>query len=143
MIDEYSKPISPVYSALFMDGSKPSTSLPIVPLTAGGLLIPFQPSESPRGMIHGALPRAVNYPSGLRNFDNVRQQIQQRAQLLANLQRQNSNQISSLPMRSANTALPPLPVFSPNVPLSPSRFHQVHQTYRLDSHQEFRNQHRE
>jgi hypothetical protein len=116
MIDYDSKQISRVYSALFTDGLKPSPSLPIVPLTAGGLLIPFQPFEPPKGMIRGALPRTVGYPSRLANFDNARQQIQQRAQLLANLQRQNSNQISSLPRRSANAAVPSLPAFSSNLP---------------------------
>jgi hypothetical protein len=127
--------MSRVCSALLNDAAQPSTSLPIIPLTAGGLLIPFRPSEPPKGMMHGTLPRTTGYPTSLRNYDTIRRQIQQRAQLLAELQRQNSGRIPSLPVHSTNAASSslPSPIFprymprsapgpSSNIPLSPSVF---------------------
>ncbi len=75
--------------------------MPIVPLTPGGLLIPFQPSQTPGGR-PGLFPRAGGYPSTLRNFNDIRQQIQQqRAQLLQNMQQQNYNRVPSPPVLSA------------------------------------------
>ncbi|CAF4574782.1 unnamed protein product, partial [Rotaria magnacalcarata] len=79
--------------------SQGSTSLPIIPLTPGGLLIPFEPNESSQSMIRGGRPQTNRYSGTLTNFDSIRQQIQHRAGLLANLQQQiNSNQISSTPV---------------------------------------------
>jgi hypothetical protein len=76
-----------VCSLLFANGLSRSASVPIIPLTAGGLLIPFQPSQIP-GLRPGALPRAGGYPSALRNFNDIQRQIQQRSQLLSNMQQQ-------------------------------------------------------
>jgi hypothetical protein len=73
--------------------------LPIVPLTQGGLLIPFQPSQTP-GLRPGPLPRAGGYPSALRNFSDIQQQIQQR-RAQANLLQQNYNRVPSPPVLSA------------------------------------------
>ena len=98
--------MSRVCSALINDGVQPSTSLPIVPLTAGGLLIPFQPSDPSKG----PAPR-----SNLRNFDRIQQQIQNRAQLLAALQQQNVQRTPSLPIHSPNR-VDPTPLFSRNYP---------------------------
>ncbi|CAF5142168.1 unnamed protein product, partial [Rotaria magnacalcarata] len=59
------------------------------------------------------------YSGTLTNFDSIRQQIQHRAGLLANLQQQiNSNQISSTPVRSRNTTDPSLPALTSNLPQS-------------------------
>jgi hypothetical protein len=103
------KLISRVYSAFFNNALRSLPSQSIVSLTVGSLLIPFQPSESPSG----ALSQAIGYPSNLRNFNNIRQQIRQRAQFLADLQPpQNSTRFPSFPIHSANTAAAPLPTFS-------------------------------
>ena len=82
-------------------GLQPPGSLPLVPLTPGGLLIPFQPSQTP-GTRHSILPGAAGgAPSTLRNFNDIRQQIQQRAQALASVQQ-----------RSAYARVPSPPVLS-------------------------------
>ncbi|CAF5121679.1 unnamed protein product, partial [Rotaria socialis] len=59
---------------LLAGGVNRSGSLPIIPLTPGGLLIPFQPSET-RGLRPGPLPRAGGYGSNLQNFTDIQQQI--------------------------------------------------------------------
>ncbi|CAF2111857.1 unnamed protein product [Rotaria magnacalcarata] len=111
--------ISRVCSPLITGASQGSTSLPIIPLTPGGLLIPFEPNESSQSMIRGGRPQTSHYSGTLTNFDSIRQQIQHRAGLLANLQQQiNSNQISSTPVRSRNTTDPSLPALTSNLPQS-------------------------
>ncbi|CAF4206983.1 unnamed protein product [Rotaria socialis] len=110
-----SSPASP----LITGASQGSTSLPIVPLTPGGLLIPFEPNESSQSMMRGGLPRTSRYFGTQTNVDSILRQIQHRANLLANWQQQiNSNQISSTPVRSRNTTNPSLPVFTSNLPQS-------------------------
>ena len=56
----------------------------------------------------GLLPRAGGYPSALRNFNDIQQQIQQRSQLISNLQRQqqlNTNsRVPSPPILSTGLA---------------------------------------
>jgi hypothetical protein len=61
------------YSLLIAGDRQGSSSIPIVPLTPGGLLIPFQPSKKP-DMKLGPLPRQGGYPSMLKNFNDIRQQ---------------------------------------------------------------------
>ncbi|CAF0772307.1 unnamed protein product [Adineta ricciae] len=79
-----------------------SSSVPIVPLTPGGLLIPFQPSQTA-----GAQPGLFSQTGGrsnLRNFNDIRQHIQeQRALIARNLQQQQqrSSRIPSPPVISA------------------------------------------
>ncbi len=86
-----------------------SASLPIIPLTPGGILIPFQPSQTP-GLKPGLLPRAGGYPSNLRNFNDIRQQMQQRRdQLFQSLQQANYNRIPSPPVISAAPRNPTVP----------------------------------
>ena len=96
------RPTFDVYSLLMAGGGfQASGSLPLVPLTPGGLLIPFQPSQTP-GARHSILPAAGGAPSSLRNFNDIRQQIQQRAQALANVQQQSAYaRIPSPPVLSA------------------------------------------
>lgn len=94
----------------------------MLPLTPGAVHIPFQQSEPPKGMIQGPLSRAGDLPSNLENFKRTRQQIQQRAQLLADLRQQNDNARSLPPRRSANTPFPALPPMSNNVPPPPPAF---------------------
>lgn len=93
--------------------------MPIVPLTPGGLLIPFQPSEPPETIGRGTLPRTGGNSLNDRYFHNIRQQIQRRAQLLADLQRENSNRIPAFPVNSAKAPVLRPPLFSSNVPISP------------------------
>ncbi|CAF3811491.1 unnamed protein product [Adineta steineri] len=81
-----------------------SGSVPIVPLTPGGLLIPFQPSQTSGGGGGLGLRRPGANPSNIRNFNDIRQHIQeQRAQILQNLQQQQQryNRIPSPPVLSA------------------------------------------
>ena len=61
-----------------------SSAVPIVPMTPGGLLIPFQPNTN-AARHSGPFPRLGGYPSSLKNFQDIRQQIEQRAQLLSSL----------------------------------------------------------
>ncbi len=92
-----------------------SASLPIVPLTPGGLLIPFQPSQTP-GLRPGSLPRTGGYPSTLRNFNDIRRQMQaRRAQLLQTLQQPNYSRIPSPPVLSATPRNPTVPYSSRNI----------------------------
>ncbi|CAM4752301.1 unnamed protein product [Rotaria magnacalcarata] len=87
---------------LLAGGVNRSGSLPIIPLTPGGLLIPFQSSETP-GLRSGPLLRAGGYGSNLQNFTDIQQQIdQKRAQLTQSLQQAVLNkQRSSPPIISA------------------------------------------
>ncbi|CAF1408359.1 unnamed protein product [Rotaria sp. Silwood1] len=105
-------------SPLLTDGSPGSASPPIVPLTPGGLLIPFEPSEPSRGMIRGALSRSNRYPSNLKTFDDIRQQMLQRAQVLSELRRMQADQLASSAQRSRNMPVRSLPGFSSNLPRS-------------------------
>ncbi len=89
--------------------------MPIIPLTPGGILIPFQPSQIP-GLKPGPLPRAGGYPSNLRNFNDIRQQMQQRRdQLSQSLQQPNYSRIPSPPVLSAAPRNPTVPYTSGNV----------------------------
>ena len=94
---------------MFTNDPQRSSSLPLVPLTAGSFLIPFEPSVPSKGMIRNALPR-----TDPRKFYNIQQQIQERGKILADLQRQNSDQVSSLSKKSQGTPTSPAPVFSSN-----------------------------
>lgn len=106
--------VSPVYSHFSNNPSHQTAHLPFVPLSAGGLLIPFQPSMPNTDTRHGPLPRIGGYPSNLRNFDRIRQQIQQRGQLLENLQQQNYSRVPSLPVVETD-AMPSLPISPPRI----------------------------
>ncbi len=109
------KPNFDVYSLLIAGGVQRSGTFPIVPLTPGGLLIPFQPSQT-SGLKRGALPRAGGFPSNLRNFDDIRRQMEaRRAQLLQNLQQQNNTRIPSPPVLSAPPRNPTVPYPSGNI----------------------------
>jgi hypothetical protein len=115
--------MSPVYSHISNNASLQPAPLPFVPLSAGGLLIPFQPSIPATDQRHGTLPRKGGYPSNLRNFDRIRQQIQQRGQFLESLQKQNYSRVPSLPVVETNAA--PSPSFSPPriaPPVQPARY---------------------
>lgn len=75
-------------------------------------------------MISGALPRRVGQPSNARNYDLIQQQIQQRARLLADIQR-----LASAPARSPtrNLVNNDFPLSRPNPfplarPMQPSAF---------------------
>lgn len=81
-----------------------SASLPIIPLTPGGILIPFKPSQTP-GLRPGPLPRAGGYPTNLRNFNDIRQQMQQRRDQLFQSLQQATYRVPSPPVISA--AAPP------------------------------------
>jgi hypothetical protein len=99
--------VSCLYSHVFNYGSSPSaSSLPILPVTAGGLLIPFQPSNASNDRTWNARLQTNGVSSNVRNFDRIRQQIQQRARLLEVLQQQQEvyRQIPSLPIFSANSS---------------------------------------
>ncbi len=88
--------------------------MPIIPLTPGGILIPFKPSQIP-GLRPGPLPRAGGYQSNLRNFNDIRQQMQQRRdQLFQSLQQPNYNRIPSPPVLSAASGNPTVPYASGN-----------------------------
>ncbi|CAF5019063.1 unnamed protein product, partial [Rotaria socialis] len=101
---------------LLAGGVNRSGSLPIIPLTPGGLLIPFQPSET-RGLRPGPLPRAGGYGSNLQNFTDIQQQIdQKRAQLTQSLQQAVlNNQRSSPPIISATARNQNNPYASGNI----------------------------
>jgi len=71
-----------------------------------------------QGMTRAPLSRTGGFPTNLKNFNTIRQQIQQRAQVLADIQRQNDKIIPSLPIRSANPALSPPSLFSRSAPIS-------------------------
>ncbi len=89
--------------------------MPIIPLTPGGILIPFQPSQTP-GLKPGPLPRAGGYPTNLRNFNDIRQQMQQRrAQLLQSLQKPSYSRIPSPPVLSTAPRNPTIPYTSGNI----------------------------
>ena len=113
-IDYSATSMSPVYSLRSNNRSFPPASMPFVPLTPGGLLIPFQPSMPATDKRRGPLSRIGGYPSNLNNFDRIRDQIQQRGQLLESLQRQNSSRMPSLPIVEANS-FPSTPVSLPRV----------------------------
>lgn len=67
-------------------------------MTPGGLLIPFQPAPN-RGLKPGPLPRTGGYPSTLRNFDDIRRQIEaRRLLLLQELERKENSRIPSPPV---------------------------------------------
>jgi hypothetical protein len=88
--------------------------MPLIPLTPGGLLIPFQPSQTP-GLQPGPRPRALGYPSVVRNFTDIQRQIQQqRAQLAQAFQQQNYSRIPSPPVISAAPRNPTAPYASGN-----------------------------
>ena len=125
--------ISPVCSVLSNGGAPPllSTSSPIVPLTPGGLLIHFQPTESKTN----PFTKTTAYRSSL---DRVRHQIQQRSQLQNSLNTQDFDRVAPRPVRiptplrrpapsilSARSApFTPAPVFNrvaPPLPLPASR----------------------
>ena len=86
--------------------------------------------------MHGTRPQPIGFQTSPRNFQNVQQQIQQRARLLAELQRLSSGRVPSLPIQSVNRAIPPpalpslfarnapvpAPGFSSSGPIGPSRF---------------------
>lgn len=70
-------------------------------------------------MKRGGIARTNPSHSNLRNFDDIRRQIQHRAELLDKLQKRiNEEQASSPLQRSRTTAGPSLPTFSPNTPSS-------------------------
>lgn len=102
-----------IYSLVLVGGTNQPASLPIVPLTPGGLLIPFQPAPE-RSAIRSSppLPLAGGYPSHLRNFADIQEQIEQkRTQLtqalqLATLNKQKSSPppVISAPSATPNTA---------------------------------------
>ena len=89
-----------------------SPSLPIVPMTAGGLLIPFQPNLN-AGRSSGPFPRLGGSPSGLRNFQDIRQQIAQRAQILSSLP--SADRVPSPPVLSTGSANRPAYQSPPSV----------------------------
>jgi hypothetical protein len=96
-------------------GVRRSASLPIVPLTQGGLLIPFRPAPMP-GVQSGQLPRAPGHPSVVQNFTDIQRQIQlQRAQLAQALQQQNYSRVPSPPVISAAPANRTVPYASGNL----------------------------
>lgn len=75
-------------------------------------------------MVSGALPRRTGFPPNHTNYDLVRQQIQQRARLLADLQRISSAPAVS-PRRNLVDADFPLsrpPLFSQTTPAQPPAF---------------------
>lgn len=98
------------------DNLQRSASLPIVPLSPGGLLIPFQPNLS-AGRRAGPFPRLGGYPSALKNFQDIRQQIEQRSQLLASLPR--ADRAPSPPVLSTGS-LGKMPYTSPLASLAPA-----------------------
>ena len=103
-----------VYSPLLAAVMRRSASMPIIPLTPGGLLIPFRPSQMP-GLQPSLRPRAPGYPSVVQNFTDIQRQIQQqRAQLAQNLQQQNYTRIPSPPVISAAARNPTAPYASGN-----------------------------
>ncbi|CAF2681281.1 unnamed protein product [Rotaria sp. Silwood2] len=122
MIGYYSKQISRVYSPLLNDGSQRSASMPIVPLTQDGLLIPFEASDPWKGMTRGALPRTNRYPSNLKSFNDIQQQIQQRAQLLAGFQKLRADQVASAALHSRNAPARSVPTFSSSLPRPTSSY---------------------
>ncbi|CAF3052896.1 unnamed protein product [Rotaria sp. Silwood2] len=94
-------PIASNPNLLLADCVEQSASLPIVPLTPGGLLIPYQPSEASGLRPPGLLPRAGGYPSNLQNFNDIQEQIeQQRTQLTKSLQQEYLSRIPSPPVIS-------------------------------------------
>ncbi|CAF3718597.1 unnamed protein product [Rotaria sordida] len=103
-------------SPLLTNAPTRSASMPIVPLTPGGLLLPFEPCEPSQGMIRGPLPRSSRYPSTLTNFDDIRQQMHQRAQLLSDFRRLEAEQMALSPTRYRNVRAPSVPRFSSNLP---------------------------
>ena len=103
-----------VCSLLIAGNLQRSSSLPIAPLTASSLLIPFQPSETP-GVKRNSLSRFNGYPSNLQNFDDIRQAMeQQRAQLAQNLQKQSYNRKPVLSVLSVSSRNPSAP-YAPGV----------------------------
>ena len=105
-------------SLLLAGGSQQSPPLPIVPLTPGGLLIPFQPAPN-RGLRPGPLPRTGGYPSTLQNFDDIQRQIQaRRALLLQELERKENSRIPSPPVIPTVPRTVTTPYVSGNLPLS-------------------------
>ena len=110
-----------MYSLLLTGAVQRSGSLPIVPLTPGGLLIPFQPSQTP-GLKPGPLPRTGGYPSTLRNFEDIRRQMDaRRAQLIQSLQQANYSRIPSPPVLSAAPRAATGPYSSGNIFSSAAR----------------------
>jgi hypothetical protein len=63
-----------------------TAGLPITPLSAGSMLIPFQPAPTSHESAPGYVP-------GLNNFERYRHQIQHRGQLLNFLKQQNATQV--------------------------------------------------
>ena len=94
-----------------MTGNARQSSVPIIPLTPGGLLIPFQSSSTQTQTSNvrrapGIQPRlgGTNYPSTLRNFNDIRQQLQEkRLQILQTLQAQEATRAPSPPVLTATT----------------------------------------
>ncbi|CAF3707376.1 unnamed protein product [Rotaria sordida] len=108
-------------SLLLYDGTQQSASLPIVPLTQDGLLIPFQSSQTSR-LRSDPFPCSGGYPSSLRNFDDIRQQIeQQRVQLTKSLREQSYNRIPSPPVLSTAPRNQTIPYTSGNLFSSATR----------------------
>lgn len=66
------------------------------------------------GQRPGALPRAGGYPSTLRNFNDIQRQIQQRSQLLSNMQQQQLSQ--QLPYTNSTARVPSPPILSTGLP---------------------------
>lgn len=102
-IFHYRKKNFDIYSLILGGNIQRSSSVPIVPLTPGGLLIPFQPSQTA-----GSQPGLFSHTGGrsnLRNFNDIRQRIQeQRALIARNLQQQQrTSRIPSPPVISGAT----------------------------------------
>ena len=85
-----------IYSFVLGGNIERSSSLPIVPLTPGGLLIPFQPSHA-SGIGAGPLSQAVGHPSNLRNFNDIQRRIQQQRALIDQNLRQQQQRYDRIP----------------------------------------------
>ncbi|CAF0927000.1 unnamed protein product [Adineta ricciae] len=90
-------------SGLSNDDLPGSKSMSIRPMTANGLLIPFKPSTMGSSTNGGLFSGSGSYPSGARNLDHIRQQIQQRARFLADFKQ---NNLGRLPPIRTNFASP-------------------------------------
>ncbi|CAF4609132.1 unnamed protein product [Rotaria sp. Silwood1] len=107
---------------LLANGIEQSASLPIVPLTPDGLLIPFQPSQTPTLLTPGLLPRAGGYPSNLQDFNDIQENIeQQRAQLEKSLRQETLRQRPILSLTSTTPRSQTNPYTSANIFASDTR----------------------
>ncbi|CAF1050444.1 unnamed protein product [Adineta steineri] len=115
-------PLIPTGRVLFNDELQPSTFSTLIPIHSDDSFIPFQSLKPPSYTTCSAFSRKDTYPSSIRNFNRVRQQIQQRAQFLADLEKQIPTRLSSSPTQLANTTALPSRRISPNILQPNSQF---------------------